>query len=90
VSPFNSNPLLQYPTLTDYPAIKGTDVKTSGTILSDRHRQQNMVTLFTTTKGICIGGETFDNLTQDKFDYPLASEGCATMIDNVYVVNLYK
>jgi len=77
-------------TLTDYPAIKGTDVKTSGTILSDRHRQQNMVTLFTTTKGICIGGETFDNLTQDKFDYPLASEGCATMIDNVYVVNLYK
>ncbi len=77
-------------TLTDYPAIKGTDVKVSGTILSDTHKQQNMVTLFTTTKGICIGGETFNNLTQDKFDYPLASEGCATMIDNVYVVNLYK
>lgn len=77
-------------TLTDYPAIKGTAVKVSGTVLGGDHRQQNMVTIFTTTKGICLGGQTFDNLTQDKFDYPLAHEGCATMIDNIYVVNLYK
>jgi len=88
---FSENPL------TDYPAIKGTNVATSGLLLPKPFRNPELVNVFTTTEGICVGGSDkvfgtilFDNLTRDRFDYPSGLEGSATIIDNVYVVNIYK
>lgn len=83
--------------LTDYPAIRGTDVLISGLVLGGNLRNPEPVCVFTTTEGICVGGSDkvfgsilFDNLTRERFDYPSGSEGTATVIDNVYVVNIYK
>jgi len=83
--------------LTDYPAIKGTSVSTSGLLLPKPFRNPELVNVFTTTEGICVGGSDkvfgtimFDNLTRDRFDYPSGLEGAATIIDNVYIVNIYK
>lgn len=83
--------------LTDYPAIKGTNAVTSGLTLPKSVRNPELVNIFTTTNGICAGGSDkafgsimFDNFTIDRFDYPSGLEGSATIIDNTYIVNIYK
>ena len=83
--------------LTDYPAIKGTAVKTSGLVFNEQDKSPEELIIFTTKNGICIGGSDavfgnilFKNLTQDKFDYPSGLRGSAVIIDNVYIVNIFN
>jgi hypothetical protein len=72
-----------------YPAIPGTSVLIDGGKLGDG-QILGMCVLFTTTRGICVGGPEgfFRNLTERKLVYPKSPCGAAVLIGDKYIVTM--
>lgn len=72
-----------------YPAIPGTAMLIDGSKLGDG-QIPGMCVLFTTPKGICVGGPEglFLNLTEKRLVYPDASHGAAALVGRKYIVAL--
>lgn len=75
--------------VADYPAILGTDVLVDGRKIRSGEIKDNVV-IWTSTKGICIGGSEgyFENLTERKLVLPSVNVGAGICIDDRYVCAL--
>jgi len=84
-------------TVTDYPAIKGTDFKYYGRAsrmqngrVSINEKGGILCALWLSEEGICYGGPegTFYNLTEDRADLPNALTGAGLVYDGKYIGNM--
>ena len=67
------NPPFSPKTVAPYPAVEGTDLEISGSLIGNGE-VSSMVGIWASKEGICIGapGGLFMNLTQGRLDYPSA------------------
>ena len=77
-------------TLTQYPAIEGTDVEVDGISLKGGEISPFPCQMFTTREGICVRTSEgkLVNLTYDTLEYPNAKRGSAVYTGSKYIVSL--
>ena len=76
--------------VTNYPAIEGTLCMIEGENIGSGDIFSGYIPVFTTTKGICIGGPEGQllNISRNKISYPRARYGAALIKDNNYITLL--
>lgn len=74
----------------NYPAVFGTDDYVDGVSIQNGKLTDEVVPVFTTIKGICVGlpGGRLINLTYERLTYPNAVSGCALYTGSKYIVSM--